>query len=286
LIVPTTTTTAPTLRVRASALAAGEDGRARFQGAPFSGLAYRVSEAGVVQSIDVFADGRRAGVSDDWLDLPEGAGARAVVEALDAEGAYGPYFRGSALMEGVVYTFDPTGPCVLEEVYRRGVPSGDSLRSWFASGAARQWVRGREGRSWFEDGRLESKDADGITALSLTVDNDGRLRAVLVADASVFDLDATARFPLAAALSLVGPAVDTAWLAAFRDRTALAAVPVLRLIDSAAGPDVVDFFAALAGARTLSLTKNRALTLADVERLRVHRPDCVVHFEPADADPA
>jgi len=40
----------PTPRVRSTALVAGEDGRSWFGDAPFSGLAYRVDDDGVVQA--------------------------------------------------------------------------------------------------------------------------------------------------------------------------------------------------------------------------------------------
>ena len=270
----------PLPRVSSQALVRGDDDRERFQGAPYSGLAYRVNDAGVVESIDILVDGRPTQTSDDWLDSPKG-GPRVLVERLDADGDYGPYFWKNHLLEGVVYTFGPAGHCLSEEVFRRGLPSADSRRAWFPSGARRQLVEGATGNSWFEDGRLESRSVGDTTQLNLTVDDDGRLRGILVADADLFDLDATARFPLAAELSLMGPTIDSAWLTRFRDRTALADVRRLHLVESGVGPEAVDFFAALEGPRELWLQNNRAFRAGDADRLRARRPDCVVHFEAA-----
>jgi hypothetical protein len=269
------------LRVRSSALVVDDQGHLRFAGELFSGLAYRAEADGGVPAIDIIEGGRARGISDDWLDLPEG-GARVDRSSLQAAGDYGPYLWHGAPVTGVVYTFDRAGPCLVEELYRDGLPTDDAMRAWYRTGALKQLVRGEEGSAWFEDGRLQAKGADDTTLLNLIVHEDGRLGGLTLADATLLDLAATAQLPLADELFLIGPAIDTALLTALRDRTALAAVPRLRLIETSAGPEVVDLLVTFEGLQELWLRQNPGLQLADAERLRALRPGCVVHFEEED----
>ena len=95
---------ASTRRVRSSVLTPSAGDRSLLAGTPFSGLAYKVEDNGIVREIRVFEDGAMTGVSDDWVD--SGGNARLDRAVLDLAGDYGPLVRGDEPVTGIVYFFD------------------------------------------------------------------------------------------------------------------------------------------------------------------------------------
>jgi hypothetical protein len=270
-------------RVRWSALAADEAGRLCLGGQPFTGLAYRVDEEGIVQALERIDAGRRTGPSDDWLALPAD-GRRLDLSHLAMAGDYGPYLWRGAPVTGVVYTFHREGPCLVEEAYRDGQPTDEARRAWYPSGAPQQLVQGQDGTAWFEDGGLQSKGSGETTLLNLVLRDDGRLGAINVGDARLLDLAAIARMPLSDEVFLIGLGIDTPVLVALRQATALAAVPRLRLSETAVGPEAIDVLAAFQGLRMLGLRQNAALRPEDAGRLTALRPDVRVEYQAADEE--
>ena len=270
-------------RVRWSALAADEAGRLCFQGRPFTGLAYRVDDDGIVQALERIDQGHRSGPSDDWLALPDD-GQRLDLSYLAMAGDYGPYLWRGAQVTGVVYTFHREGPCLVEEAYRGGQPTDEARRAWYPSGAPQQLVQGQDGTAWFEDGGLQSKGTGETTLLNLVVRDDGRLGAINVGDAALLDLAAIARMPLSDEVFLIGNGIDTAQLVALRQATALAAVPRLRLSETAVGPEVIEVLAAFQGLQLLGLRKNAGLRPEDAARLTSLRPDVRVEYQATDEE--
>jgi hypothetical protein len=267
------------LRVRSSALTTDDEGRSCYLAAPFSGLAYRVDDDGVVSALAVVEQGKITGASDDWLALPEG-GSRVARTSLETAEDYGPLLWQSAPFTGVVYFFDRRGACVVEEAYVAGYATEEARRAWFASGALQRLVQGEEGSTWFEDGRLQAKGVGDTVLLNLVMGDDGRLAGLVLGDASLLDLETVRRARLADELLLIGPAIDDALLRALRDQTALGEVPRLRLIDTSVGPEGLGVVASLAGLVELWLTNNPALHADEVERYQARVPGCTVHFEP------
>lgn len=268
------------LRVKFSALTVDSRGVLRFGDAIYSGLAYHVDPEGVVQAIDLVEAGRTTGRSNDWLEVPEG-GERVERAGLEMAGDYGPYLWRGASITGVVYSFDSRGVCGVEEIYRHGLPSNEGRRSWYPSGAPWQLLQGEDGSSWFEDGRLQSKSSGDTTLLNLVV-RDGRLSGIVAWDQSLIDIETIKRMTFADELLLIGPAIDTALLMTLSDRTALAAVPRLRLIETSVGPEVVALLKTFTGLTTLWLEKNHALRPDDAERIRSARLDWTVHYQERD----
>ena len=266
-------------RVRSSALTTDDEGRSCHAGAPFSGLAYRVDDEGVVREIQVLVQGAVTGVSDDWLEL--GEGERLDRESLDLEDAYGPLLRRGAKVDGVVYFFDPRGACLLEETYSAGQPTDTARREWYPSGAPKALVRGADGWAWFEDGRLRARAVDGRTLLNLVVREDGGLGGIVLHDPDLFDMGTVRPMAVSKELLLTGHGIDDRLLGALRDETKLGAVTRLRLIDTAVGPEGVEILVSLPGLREVWLAKNRSLGPGQSEELRARRPDCLVHHEEA-----
>lgn len=264
-------------RVWAGALGLGDDGALRFDGEVFSGLALRVDQAGIVEAIEIVEAGHVVGASEDWLPLPEG-GTRVVRAALQMESDYGPLLFDGEPITGVVYWFGAGHVCELEQVVVRGLPIDEGRRSWYPSGSPMQLIRGEDGFSWFEDGRLESRRVGMDTLLNVVV-NDGRLTALVLGDAGLFDLTTVGRTPFASELVLVGAAIDAPLLATLRERAGLYAVERLRLVETGAGPEVADVLGSLPALTTLWLQANTGLDAAAVERLRAALPRCVVHHD-------
>ncbi len=269
-------------RVRSNSLTVDDRGALRLRDEIYSGLAFRVATDGVVEGIDVVEAGRTIGRSDDWLALPEG-GRRVDRSTLEMAGDYGPFLWCGAPITGVVYAFDTFGVCGVEQVHRDGMPCDEGRRAWYPSGTPRQLVSGDEGSSWFEDGRLQSKRTGGTTVFNLVV-RDGRLAAIVLHDATLFDVTTVERLTFATEVLLVGPAIDATTLAALRDRTGLRDVTCLRLVETSVGPEVADLLAPLPALSTLWLTKNPALVAGDAERIRAALPRCVVHYVEGEPD--
>ena len=272
-----------TQRVRLNSLATDEAGRLCFRGQPFTGMAYRVDDDGIVQALECVDAGQRTGPSDDWLALPAD-GRRLDLSHLDMAGDYGPYLWRGVPVTGVVYTFHRDGPCLVEEAYREGQPTDEARRAWYPSGVPRQLVQGQDGAAWFEDGGLQSKGSGETTLLNLVLRDDGRLGAINVGDAALLDLAAVARMALSDEVFLIGPGIDTPVLMALRQTTPLAAVPRLRLSETAVGPESIDVLAAFQGLKVLGLRQNAALRPEDAERLTALRPDVRVEYQAADEE--
>lgn len=265
-------------RVHSSVLLPDDQGRARWGGEPFTGLAYRVDKEGIVRELQVFEEGVLTGLSDDWLDV--GEGQRLDRAGLDLEDAYGPFLRGGAPVDGVVYFFGPGGACVQEEAYAAGQPTEAARREWYPSGAPKSLLRGAEGWAWFEDGRLRTKAVNGKTLLNL-VEREGALAGIVVEDAGLLDMTTVQPKTLSKDLLLVGHGIDDRVLQTLRDETKLGAVPCLRLRDTAVGPEGIEIVASLPALREVWLVKNRSLGARQAEDLTARRPDCVVHYQEA-----
>jgi hypothetical protein len=270
-------------RVRSSALVKDAEGRLSDPAGPFSGLAYPVDDEGRVGALAVVEEGIVTGSSEDWLVLPEG-GSRIDRSKLEIAEDYGPLLAHHAPFTGVVYAFDRSGACVAEEACVAGYPTEEARTEWYASGALRARVRGEEGAAWFEDGRLQAKGVGDAVQLNLVTGDDGRLQGLVLGDAGLLDLASVERLTFADELSLIGPAIDTALLTTLSRRTALAEVPRLRLIETGAGPEVVDLLVTFARLTTLWLSKNPALRPDDAQRMRTARPDCTVHYQEPDEE--
>jgi hypothetical protein len=267
----------PTLRARLSALATDEEGRLCRMGVPFSGLAYCVADEGIVCEIKVVEKGTVIGPSSDWLDV--GRGRRLDRASLDLADDYGPLVWRGTPVDGVVYFFDTRGVCLVEEAYEAGQPTDAARREWYASGAPKALLRGSEGSAWFEDGRLRNRRGDGRTLLNLVVRQDGRLGGIVLQDQSLFDVATVRPMVLSDDVMLLGRGIDARLLGMLLDETELGAVPRLRLIETAIGPQDVGVLASLPGLGELWLAKNPSLSPHDADVLRARRPDCVVHYE-------
>lgn len=269
----------PTQRIALSALLPDEAGLLLRDGAPFSGLAYRVGAEGIVEGIEKVEGGRVVGASSDWLDL--GAGHRLDRAHLELGDAYGPLLWRGAPVDGIVYVFDRQGVLLLEEAYDAGEPADTARREWYPSGAPKALLQGKDGSAWFEDGRLRSRRIDGTTTFNLVVREDGRLAGMTIDDRSLLDIASLEAMPLSDEVMLVGGAIDAALLQALVDGTKLASVPRLRFIQTALAADAVDVLASLPWPRELWLAKNASFGVPEAEALRARRPDFVVHDEAA-----
>lgn len=268
-------------RVRSDSLSTDHDGRLVSAGAPYTGLAYLVDEDGVVREIQTVEDGMVTGLSRDWLELT--IGERLDRSSLELEDAYGPLVRRGEPVDGVVYFFNRAGACILEEAYEGGQPTDEiALREWYPSGAPKARRRVDDGEAWFEDGRLQARMVDGNTVFNLVVRDDGSLGGIVLSDATLFDVTAVRGMAYADELLLTGEAIDSGLLRTLRNDTPLGTVPLLRLSDTAVGPEAVEILASLAGLKELWLSENRSLDPRHAEELRTRRPDCIVHYEAAE----
>lgn len=259
------------------------EGVRRYRGVPFSGLAYRV-EDGVVESIAVVQEGVVSGVSDDWIDVPEG-GLRVDADLLDEEEDYGPLLFKGAALTGAAYDFAASGACIEEVEYVDGRATETSQRAWYESGAPREVIGEGVYTSWFQDGRLQRRAEKGTLLFNLILRDDGRLGGIFVAEPGFFDVDTVRRIPFSDEVLLIGKAMDAEVLRSLHDHTGLRAVPRLRLIETSVGPTGVDLLVSFLGLVELWLVNNLALGPQDAEQIRRRRPECVVHFEAEEASP-
>jgi hypothetical protein len=270
-------------RMKSSSLVADEQGRLTRGGVVFSGLAYRVREDGLLDAIDIVDEGVVQGISDDWIPSPAGGGPRVDSASLQIIEDYGPRRWQGEPLAGIAYFFRLDGTLDVEDAYVRGYATDKARRAWYASGAPRQVVQGEEGTVWFEDGRLQAKGVGDQVWLNLVVgQEDGRLRAVILNDASLFQLDSVARLAWADDVSLVGAGIDATVLAQLGGQTGLRTVRRLSVVETSVGSDGVQTLGSLASLTTLWLSRNRGLAAWDVDAVRALRPDCVVHYEPAE----
>jgi hypothetical protein len=267
------------MRIHAGVLGTDSTGRSTLGDAIFSGLAYVVDGEGNVREIRIFEEGMPAGISNDWVD----AGGRDRLDraVLDLADDYGPLVRGETPVDGIVYFFDLTGACILEEAYEGGIPADTARREWYRSGAPKALLDSEGGTAWFEDGRLQAKRVDGQTLLNLVTHDDGRLGAITLYDRALFDPVSIRSMPYSDELLLIGPGFDLATLGTLIDQPGIGAVARLHLIKTELGADCVDRLARLAGLQEVYLTENRLLSPQDAQNLRDRKPGLVVHYEPA-----
>ena len=268
---------ASTRRVRSSVLTPSAGDRSLLAGTPFSGLAYKVEDNGIVREIRVFEDGAMTGVSDDWVD--SGGNARLDRAVLDLAGDYGPLVRGDEPVTGIVYFFDGPGNCVVEEAYADGFPADTARRGWYASGAPEALLQGPEGWAWFEDGRLKARVVDEESVLSLIEQEDGALRGIALVDKTLLDIASVRLMIPADEVLLIGPGIDADILRALREETRLVAAHRLWLTDTSLGPNDLELIASLDGVKDLWLARNASLGPAEAEALRSRRNDWTVHYE-------
>lgn len=269
-----------TLRIHAGVLGTDSSGRSTLGDALFSGLAYSVDEDGMVREIRIVEEGLPAGVSNDWLDA--GGRDRLDREVLDLADDYGPLVRGETPVDGIVYFFDRTGACILEEAYERGIAADTARREWYRSGAPRALLDADDsGSAWFEDGRLMARRLNGRTLLNLVIRDDGRLGGITLYDRALLDPASIRSTPFSDEVLLIGTGFDLAILGTLIDQTGIGAVPRLHLIKTEIGPECVDRLARLGNLQEVYLTENRLLGPQDAANLRDRKPGLVVHYEPA-----
>lgn len=267
----------PMRRIRTSTLTTDDNGRLSYEGARFSGLAYRVEDDGVVRELLAVSEGSVSGTSDDWL--PQLEGARLDRASLELADAYGPLLWRGAPVDGIVYTFNGQGLCLVEEAYASGQPADTARREWYPSGAPKADMRNGDGWAWFEDGRVRARATPEQTLLNLPVRDDGSLSGIVLHDPSLLDVTSVKPMAFSNEFLLTGRGVDDRLLQTLRDETGLGTVLRLHLIDTAVTPASVEVLASLKSLNELWLRRNRALGPGQVEALRARRPDGVVHYE-------
>lgn len=270
-------------RVRTSALQTDTTGRACRAGARYSGLGYRVDDEGMVCEMVVYEDGVATGVSEDWLPLVRGV--RIDRASLEIAEDYGPLLFRGAPVDGVVYDFTRDGACVREEALEFGQSTGMACNEWYSSGARRSVVNTGGGWGWFENGRLRTVATGSQLELNLLLSDEGRLRAIVLHNASLLDIETLGALSFDDEVLLTGRALDDQAVDRLFFGTGFRAVPRVRLIETAVGPLTIAYLGLMSALREVWLTRNRALNSVHAEALRRLRPDCTVHEE-GEAEPA
>lgn len=265
-------------RVRADVLVQGEDGKLRYGEAPFSGLAYRVGEDGVVGGIVVVDGGAITGPSTDWLPLPEG-GQRVDAASLEMAEDYGPQLFSGKPLTGVAHHFTPSGVCVAEVEHEGGYATEVSEREWYETGQPKVLIGGGEYTSWFQDGRLQRRGMGGKLVYALNTRDDGRLMGLVLEDASFLDLEVAGRLSPVDDFMLLGAAIDTTILRTLRDRTGIGAVPRLRLVKTGVDSGGVEVLASFPNLLEIWLDRNPGLGPREAREIELRRRGCVVHVE-------
>lgn len=263
------------MRTRADALIRNTTGALFLGDQIYSGLAYNVTENGIVTSIDIVDQGQITGASGDWYDLPRG-GVRVDRAFLDEPEDYGPLLHYGDLVTGVVYSFSHHGPCESEEEYEQGSPSGRAERSWHHSGAPQHDFANDQGTAWFENGHLKAKIVNGETLLNL-VERDGTLTAVVVRDAALFDIASMGGFAIGSNFVLTGAGIDEGLIQMLVDNTNLADVTSLRLNKTSISPDFIQLAIVFHKLKKLDLSGNAAFEHEMAELIRARLPNCAVN---------
>jgi hypothetical protein len=265
-------------RVRADFLVPGEDGKLRHGEAPFSGLAYQIGEDGVLSGIVAVEEGVITGPSTDWLALPEG-GLRVDWASLEMREDYGPRLFRDRPFTGIAYYFTERGFCGAEMELKDGYPTEVSEREWYETGQPKVLIGGGEYMSWFPDGRLERRGMGGVQVYGLNIQDDGRLRGLVLEDATFLNLEILRRLTPTEDFMMLGAAIDADLLRFLRDQTEIGAVQKLRLVKTGIDAGGVGVLASFKNLVEIWLDRNPGLGPQEARQIEQRRPGCVVHVE-------
>ncbi len=264
------------LRIRSDFLTL-EDNYYFLEGSLFSGLSYDVDDEGLVQGINIIEEGAMTGSSGDILTLPEG-GLRVDEEYLEVLEDYGPECYQGEIFKGVVYSFTSEGYCEAEAIYETGFPSIKHTRTWYPSGQQQTIQVDGVTTMWFEDGWVAAKSTLQGFLYNLRFTDNGELISIILRESEYIDFSTIRKFSLGEELTLIGQAIDAAFLRELDNLLSLAKLKYLRLKETNVNVSFEAILPLLENLSKLELDDNEAISSADALRLKQQRPDCTILF--------
>ncbi|MCU1738048.1 MULTISPECIES: hypothetical protein [Pseudomonas] len=267
-----------TFRIRADFLTRDEAGKFLFEGTAFSGLAYRVGEDSVLTEIVSVDAGLVEGPSADWLTLPAG-GKRVERRSLKMDEDYGPELYQGLAFTGIAYSFTASGRCFAELEYLNGFVSDENRREWYASGEPKALAAGDETTTWFENGRLMSKQIGDDETYGVRIGRDGCWWGLVLLDGALLDLDQLGGLTSAEEMLLAGAAITSQVLVKLKALTTISTCRRLRLFETGIDATAVDVLVSFGQLEEIWLDRNPGLGPEAARQLELRKPGCVVHVE-------